>query len=99
MKKLPEIYKNQINKKINNNKNYCYLKEDRHENNAIKNTTIEEKLTFIFNGMGYSYNIPVTITTKDKVYKTSLVTKTKNNLITLDNDVIKINDIISLDLD
>lgn len=92
MKKLPKIYKNEITKNINNNKEYCYLKDE-----DVKNENIEDKIASIFNGMGYSYNIPVTIRTKDKEYNTSLVAKTKTSLITLDNDTIKISDIISLD--
>lgn len=93
MKKLPEIYKNEINKNISNNKKYCYLKNEQE-----KEENINEKLEKIFNGMGYSYNIPVTIKTTSKEYNTSLVSKTKNNLITLDNDIIKIDEIISLEL-
>ncbi len=93
MKKLPKIYKNEITKNINNNKEYCYLK-----NQEETTQSIEDKIASIFNGMGYSYNIPVTIKTKDREYQTSLVAKTKTNLITLDNDTIKIDDIISLDI-
>lgn len=92
MKKLPKIYKSEITKNINNNKEYCYL-----ESVEETNENIEDKIASIFNGMGYSYNIPVTIRTKDKEYKTSLIAKTKTSLITLDNDTIKISDIISLD--
>ena len=33
MKKLPKIYQNSINKKINNNRNICYIKEQ--EENSI----------------------------------------------------------------
>lgn len=94
MKKLPKLYKNEINKNINNNKKYCYLKNEVGE----EKDNIAEKLRKIFNGMGYSYNIPVIIRTKDKEYNTSLISKTKNNIITLDNEVIKIEDIISLDI-
>lgn len=94
MKKLPKIYKNEINKNIKNNKEYCYLDSLTKEDEA----SIREKIDSIFNGMGYSYNIPVTVKTKDREYKTSLVAKTKNNLITLDNDTIKISDIITLDI-
>lgn len=93
MKKLPKLYKNEINKNISNNKKYCYL-----ENESIKEENINDKLENIFNGIGYSYNIPVSIKTKTKEYNTSLVSKTKNNIITLDNDVIKIDEIISLEL-
>lgn len=92
MKKLPEIYKNEINKNINNNKEYCYLEKEEE-----KKENIEDKIASIFNGMGYSYNIPVTIKTKDKEYHTSLIAKTRNSLITLDNDTIKIADILSIE--
>lgn len=87
--KLPRLYKNE-NIKTSNNKEYCYI-EKTYEN-------ISDKLNKIFNGLGHSYNIPVVIKTKDKEYNTSLVTKAKNRLITLDNEVIKIDDIISLEI-
>lgn len=96
MKKLPNIYKNENVIPINNNKKSCYL-----ENESVvekQSLDITEKLNIIFNGMGYSYNIAVVIKTKDKEYHTSLVARTKNNLVTLDNDVIPIKDIISLEI-
>lgn len=95
MKKLPEIYKNNINKKINNNKKMCILKN---VNEEIKEKTvnIEEILSKIFNGIGYSYNIPILIETKNKKYETSLITKTKNNVVTIDNDIIPINEIVNI---
>ncbi len=95
MKKLPKLYKNEINKNITNNKNYCYLNDELPRNNQF---SIEEKITKIFNGLGASYNIPVLIRTYNKEYRTSLVSKTKNNLVTLDNEVIKIEDILSLEI-
>ena len=95
MKKLPEIYKNNINKNINNNKKMCILKN---VNEEIKETpvNIEKILSKIFNGIGYSYNIPILIETKDKKYETSLITRTKNNVVTLDNDIIPINEIVNI---
>lgn len=99
MKKLPKIYKNEITKKINNNKEVCYLKNEQVSDmthNSKKD--IELTLDEIFNGIGYSYNIPVTIKTSTKTYETSLITKTKNNVVTLDNDIISIEDIISLEI-
>ena len=65
MKKLPKIYQNNIKKTINNNKTVCYLKN---ENTPYQTNDIEDTLDTIFNGMGYAYNIPVTITTKYKTY-------------------------------
>ena len=51
MKKLPEIYKNNINKKINNNKKMCILKNGNEEIKE-KTVNIEEILSKIFNGRG-----------------------------------------------
>lgn len=93
MKKLPKIYQNSINKTIKNNKTVCYLKN---EDIRYSSNNLEDTLNTIFNGMGYAYNIPVTITTKYKTYNTSLISKTKNNIVTLDNDIIPIIDIIDL---
>lgn len=98
MKKLPKIYQGEFTKKINNNKNTCYL--DLNEK-TIKppqaNTTILETITEIFSGLGHAYNIPVTITTKDQVYETSLIAKTKKYVVTLDNETIPIEDIITIE--
>ena len=99
MKKLPKIYQADQNKKINNNKKICYLeineKKYKEEPNQkqepeLEEKNIEEVLEEIFSGIGYSYNIPITIKTHDKTYNTSLIAKTKKNLVTLDNEIIPI---------
>lgn len=95
MKKLPQIYKNKINKKINNNKEYCYLKNNTSEDIEY---IITEKLNSIFHGVGYPYNKTVEIITKDKTYQTSLLTRTKNSVITINDETIPIKDIITLNL-
>lgn len=89
MKKLPSIYKNEINKKIKNNREVTYIKEEQQNINEI--------IDSIFNGLGYSYNIPLIITTKNKVYETSLISRSKTSINTLDNDSIPINEIISIE--
>lgn len=97
MKKLPKVYQNEITKKINNNKTVCYLTESNEENkNQIP--TIIDKIEEVFSGFGYSYNIPVTIKTPNKIYNTSLIAKTSTNIITLDNDIIPISDIIDFQI-
>lgn len=92
MKKLPEIYKNNFTKKIKNNREVCYLRNEDVISTA-SNISIEEEINNIFSGIGYSYNIPVEIVTNKKVYNTSLVAKTRKNVVTLDNEIIAIKDI------
>lgn len=89
MKKLPSIYKNEINKKIKNNREVTYIKEEKQNINEI--------IDSIFNGVGYSYNIPLIITTKDKIYETSLISRNKKNINTLDNHSIPISEIITIE--
>lgn len=98
MKKLPKIYKNNINKQINNNKNYCYINKDNiNESVEIKTpSNIEETLSSIFKSTGYPYNTKVYIKTNNKEYYTYLVSRTNKTITTLDNDLIKINEIVEL---
>lgn len=95
MKKLPEIYKNNFTKKIKNNREVCYLRNEDVISTA-SNISIEKEINNIFSGIGYSYNIPVEIVTNKKVYNTSLVAKTRENVVTLDNEIIAIGDIKSI---
>lgn len=93
MKKLPELYKNLNSKPKDNNKKVYYMKTGENE---IRSSSIEEELESIFHTLGYSYNIPVEIKTKDNTYHTSLVTKTKENVLTIDNQIIPIKDIVQI---
>ena len=94
MKKLPKIYQNQIKKNICNNKLSCFVETKKINN--IEEETHDISLDEIFSGLGYSYNIPVIITTKENEYKTSLIARTKRNIITIDNEVIPLSEIISI---
>lgn len=100
MKKLPKIYQNEITKKIRNNKEICYLKDSETIKTHQQSETIDisKTLNTIFNSLGQSYNIPVVITTKDKEYVTGIVAKTKDNIITLDNDLIPLEEIINIEI-
>ena len=97
MKKLPKIYQNEITKSIKNNKTVFRFKNEETNSSLEEDKTITDTIEEIFNGIGYSYNIPVTIRTKEKTYKTTLVSKTKNNIVTIDNEVIPIKEIITLE--
>ena len=96
MKKLPKIYQTEFTKKINNNKKVCYIGTEalNIEENYIQDK--ERILDEVFSGFGYSYNIPLQIKTKTKQYETSLIARTKQNVVTLDNEVIPISEIISI---
>lgn len=97
MKKLPKIYQAEFNKKINNNKKFCCVEEKTESVEHISaEENIQELINDIFSGIGYSYNIPLTIKTINKSYETCLIAQTKHNVITIENEVIPISEIITI---
>ena len=92
MKKLPKIYHEQINKKIKNNKEIAYVSKEGITEEK-KEESIDDVLNKVFNGIGYSFNIPLRIETFNKVYETSLIAKSNNYLITFDNDTIPLSEV------
>ena len=108
----PKVYANPIDKKLYNNQevfnsdvnvlkldndvrnsDYLYVKEDDY-----RNLGVIEKIEKLLNRNGYIFNVDVLIKTKDKVYKTKIAGKVNNHLITLDNDIINIDDIVDLEI-
>ena len=94
MKVLPKLYKNENNIK-DNNKRDCLVKEEQID--ITINDNRERTLNDIFNNRGFPFDKKVLIKTNDKTYKTYLVTKTENTVITLNDEVINIDDIISIE--
>lgn len=94
MKKLPKIYHEDLNKAIPNNREVYYLKnQESKETEERKSESVDEVLKKVFNGIGYSFNIPLKIITNNKTYETSLIGKTGNYLITFDNDTIPLSEV------
>ena len=98
--KKNKVFVNEIHKRIGNNQSYYdinnlkdepIVKEDNEE--IISELTVEEKLDKLFKINGYVFNVDVIIITKNHEYHTKIAGKVNNHLITLDNDVININDI------
>lgn len=107
-KKLPRIFRNDFNKEINNNRSVYYVKanddefsfstrkEQKIQEDISTNQTVEEKLNAIFKPGRHSFNVDVEIMTKDKVYHTKIAGKIRDTIITLDNDVIAMQDILDI---
>lgn len=90
MKKVPKVFRNEINKTINNNKRMCYVED---ENSEVHNKEVLDTLSHVYAGLGRKYNTKVLIETKTNVYDTTLIAKNKEELITQENAVIKVKDI------
>ena len=97
--KKNKIFANRIDKKINNNQKIYDIKEEKETYEVFNNyeendnLTVKEKLEKIFQRNGYVFNVNVRIITDKKSYDTKIAGKVNNFLITLDNDIININDV------
>lgn len=110
MVKKPKIFENNIDKKINNNKEVfdstkevleiINSKNEKMLNNNLDNRnndiSIVDKITQLLNTNGYIFNIDVLIKTKDNEYNTHIASVINNHIITLDNDIINIDDVIDI---
>ena len=85
---LPKIFKKQTAKNFNNNKNYFYG-EYRNKQSKV---TIDD--LFKINEI---YRTNVKLTLKNKTITKTIIGRTQNNLITLDNEIIPISEIIEIE--
>ncbi len=94
MKDLPKVFQNKIDKKINNNEEVFY---GSGKNQIIDNNkTITQKINEIFSSPNYVYKANVEITLKDKKITKRIIGRNKDNIITMDNLIIPIKDILDI---
>lgn len=104
-KNLPPIFRvGSENVGKDHNKKYSYVtkeieKEEKVEKGIEKEESIEKKLDKIFHNRRYAFNIPVSISFAGKKITTYLATRTKDTLITLDNESIPISTITNLTIE
>ena len=94
--KKNKIFKNKVDNRLGNNQKSFNITEQGDINEKIiENDTlsINEKIEKLFNRNGYIFNVNVKIITDNREYDTKIAGKVNNHLITLDNDIIAINDI------
>ena len=87
----PKVF-HSSNKTFNNNKNVYYTKNKE----DITGKTIYQKINDIFSSPNYIYKANVEITLKDKTIIKRIIGRNKDYLITMDNELIKIVDIIDI---
>lgn len=106
MKEKGNMYKSPIDKEINNSqKVYSTLYENQNNNsnnsndsmkikkNNIDYRSVDRKIYDILHSNNYIYKANVTIVLKDKTINKKIIGKTKDKLITMDNEYINISDI------
>ena len=91
---MEKVFQNTINKKINNNEEYSISKNiEKHDKMDVN---INTKINNMFKSKNYIYKINAIITLKDKEVKKVIIGKNRSSLITIDNEIIPINDIIDI---
>lgn len=98
IKKLPKIYQNNIDKRINNNREVYYSFSNNNNSVNVNCSNINSTLDDIFNSDRAIYNIRVIINTNNKVYDTYLVARTSTYLLTINQERIPIKDIVSVQI-
>ena len=107
-KKLPKVFANKIDKSLDNNKNVFYSakKDDVSIENSqssvnhtfeLKGQNVNQKINSIFTSPRYVYKADVDITTKDGSISKRIIGRNSTHLITIDNELIPISDIIDID--
>lgn len=98
MAKLPKVYHNDINKKFYNNKDYIYAENGLVKgNNKQTRNDVLQLINSLFSETGFVFNKPLLIKTKEKVYDTAIIKKDSANIYTLTEDIIRIDDILSIE--
>ncbi|MBP3841676.1 MAG: hypothetical protein IK997_06140 [Bacilli bacterium] len=94
MSKLPRIFHNDISKNISNNKEYAYLSNNT---NFERKSNPLEFINSLFREEGFIFNKPLIIKTRTGTFDTAIVKKENDYIYTLSDDIININDIISIE--
>ena len=96
MKELPKVFHNKIDKKFDNNRSVFYSNNSYEEDRSVDTRTVLQKINEIFSSPNYVYKANVEITLRDKKVTKRIIGRNKNYIITMDNDLIPISDIVDI---
>lgn len=94
MNKLPNVFASPINKRLNN---YQDMYRSDREVKIYNPKDINKKINEIFGSLNHVYKSKVRITTEKGISEEEIVGKTSMNLLTIDNKLIKITDILNIE--
>lgn len=100
MKDLPKVFRNNVDKKFNNNRSVYYGSGDNRNSSVSEevrdNKTVLQKINEIFSSPNYVYKANVEITLKDKKVTKRIIGRNKDFIITMDNTLIPVSDIVDI---
>lgn len=94
---LPNVFQNR-NINIDNNQQDLFYGNEiiKKETTSSNNKDIKNTLKKLFASKNYVYKLDVVIETKKNTMKTTIIGQTNNHLITLDNQLIPISEIVDI---
>lgn len=104
-KKLPKVFANTIDKPLENNENVFYSNnqdsvrtssEEQSQSMGLRGENINQKINSIFSSPRYVYKADVDIKTKSGSFSKRIVGRNSTHLITIDNELISIGDIVDI---
>jgi len=105
-RKLPNLYKGKIKNNSNNQKQSIInnFEEEVNEvdnvndNNYTEEKSVKRQIKDIFSSPNFVYKADVTITTVDgEILKKTIIGRTNNSLITIDDELIDVSKISQID--
>ena len=104
MKKLPKIHEFKLSNNIHNNKKVFDSLKDNNLNEIKKNTnkisnnsdsilSVKDKIKKLIQSNNYIFNTEVTLIFEDKEVDCHIAGVVNNHIITMDNEIIKIDDL------
>ena len=101
MKKLPKIFQNEISSNIKNNKKVYdslnnsleIIKKDIVKDNNNKILTVKEKIKQLIKDNNYIFNKKVNLIFEQEEKECHIAGIVNNHIITMDNEIIKIDDL------
>lgn len=94
--KLPNLYTNTFDKKIDNSQEFITIKNKTEEERKKNKYEINKKIDSIFKSTNYIYKIKVNISFENEDITETIIGKKGDYLITINNKLININNIIDI---
>ena len=95
--KKPSVFVNKIDHRLNNNEQvFESFREEKEE--IIENVDVRKKLKDIFSSPKYVYKADTVIKTNKGTIEKTIVGMNKDEILTIDNEKIKIEDIVDINL-
>lgn len=92
-KKIPKVFRNEVNSNGNNENIFV---SDNKNNGSFDGRNINQKLASIFNSSSFVYKADVNIKLKNETVVKRIVGRNSTHLITIDNELIPISDIVDI---